>query len=857
LSYHVAVSNLRIGRTGRGEFVDEAGPRLSWRIECDRADWRQASVEVTLETAGRVVTTAIETADSIAVPWPFEPLSSFQAFTIRVRAHGDDGVLTDWSEPESGLAGLVGDRPWSAPAISLPHPEHDAQPILARREFHIDQPIRRAFLSFTALGVADWEINGNAVGRDVLSPGWTPYPRRLVHVTHDVTALLRPGGNAIGARIAGAWYTEGFGWGEQMFSYGEQPAASAELTVELEDGTSFVLPTDGHWSVAATGETVTTGLFAGETADLRREPAGWSHPDFDDREWISPRVDPLPIAPGATSLSPTRRTAELPVVRLDDPAPGRILLDVGQNIAGRLRIRVNGPAGTRIRLRHAEVLDGGQLFTVSLRGAASVDEIVLDGGETVWEPRFTFHGFRYAEIEGWPGPFRTEDVTAVVLHADMERIGWFECSSALVNRLHENVVWGMRGNFLAVPTDCPQRDERFGWTGDIGVFVPTATFLYDCEGFLGSWLRDLALEQAVGGAGAVPNLVPNVLYPPSTTGAAVWGDAGTIVPANLYETFGDPRLIADQLDSMRDWVAHVASRAGADRVWRHDFQFGDWMAPGDDDRGAEPSLIATAYFARSAEILAEALRIAGQDDTDAEKLVHEIRVGWHNAFVRPDGSLEADTATAYAIAIVFGLVRDPELEASFGRRLRELVETAGHVVTTGFVGTPIVVDALTRTGHADTAALLLLQTETPSWLATVLAGGTTMWERWDGIQADGSPHPNNSFNHYAFGGVAAWLHQTVAGLSAAAPGYREIRIAPVPLPGLTHARARHETPYGTAEVSWRELPGGKIEVAATVPALTVGHFQLPGHPEETVPSGRHVRVVDDVRPGRLTAAADR
>jgi alpha-L-rhamnosidase len=481
------------------------------------------------------------------------------------------------------------------------------------------------------------------------------------------------------------------------------------------------------------------------------------------------------------------------------------------------------------------VLEHGELGTRPLRIAKATDRYTLRGGGVeTWEPRFTFHGFRYAEVDGWPGELRLDDIRAVVCHSDMQRTGWFECSDPLLNQLHENVVWSMRGNFLDVPTDCPQRDERLGWTGDIQVFAPTACFLFDTAGFLQSWLHDLAAEQAAA-AGVVPFVVPNIL-PGTPIPAAAWGDAAAVVPWVLYQRFGDVGILEQQYASMRAWVDLLAGIAGERRLWDRGFQFGDWLdptAPPDKpaDARTSPQIVATAYFARSAELVAQAAGVLGraEDETQYRALAAEVRAAFAREYVSPAGRLLSDAATAYALALEFALLPDAAQRQHAAERLVGLVRESGYHISTGFVGTPLICDALCQAGNERAAFRLLLQRESPSWLYPVTMGATTIWERWDSMLPDGTINPGEmtSFNHYALGAVADWMHRTIGGLAPAAPGYRRLAVRPVPGGGLTSARARHRTPYGIAECAW-EIADGQIAVSVVVPPNTTASVTLPG-----------------------------
>ncbi len=537
---------------------------------------------------------------------------------------------------------------------------------------------------------------------------------------------------------------------------------------------------------------------------------------------------------------------------------GKLILDFGQNLAGRLRINVDGGAGTRITLRHAEVLQDGELYTRPLRSAAATDVYTLaGGGPEAWEPRFTIHGFRYAEIDGWAGGDVAANVTARVYHSDMERTGWFECSDAELNRLHENVLWSMKGNFVDIPTDCPQRDERLGWTGDLQVFAPTATFLYDCSGMLSSWLKDVAAEQSADGT--VPWYVPSIpggdYWTPARPGA-VWGDVAVLTPWVLHERFNDPKILADQYASAKAWVDLLDRLAGDSHLWNSGFQLGDWLDPSappeqPSEAKADRHLVASAYFAWSARNLARLAGVLGKsaDELHYLELARAAAEAFAGEYILPDGRMTSDAQTAYALAIVFGLFPSEELRQLAGQRLAELVREAGNRIATGFAGTPVITDALTLVGELETAYDLLLEKECPSWLYSVAQGGTTIWERWDSLLPDGTVNPGEmtSFNHYALGAVADWMHRTVAGLAPLEPGYRRILFRPQPGGGLTAASASHETPYGRAAISWQSTPAG-LSVQIQVPTGTTARVELPGQDAMEVGPGSFEYTVAAIAP---------
>ena len=834
--------------------IGEATPRLSWVSRTDLPDWRQAAYELEVEPADGEVWSAgrVESTESVLVPWGAPPLTSRDRRTVRVRVWGDGAAEPSvWSQDVVVESGLLEPGDWSARLVRpvLPADSGEEPVALLRREFVLDQPVVRARLYATAQGVYEAELNGSVVGDHVLAPGWTSYTHRLRYQTYDVTDLVSQGANALGVHLADGWFAGPLGFTGRKAVYGDRTGAFVQLEVEHPDGSRTTVTTDGSWRSAPSPLT-RSGLYNGETFDARRELPGWSTPSFDDTDWTPVETGELDVTTlVAPTGPPVRRTQTLPVQEITTSPSGRTLVDFGQNLVGRIRFALpDGPAGTEITVRHAEVLEHGELGTRPLRRARATDVVVLDGdGPRTWEPRFTFHGFRYAEVRGWPGELRAEDLEAVVVHTDLRRTGTFTCSDPDVARLHENVVWGMRGNFLDVPTDCPQRDERLGWTGDLQVFAPTASFLYDTAGMLRSWLTDLAVEQLVDHGGIVPMYVPFVELLPFPQQAEVgWGDAAVVVPWVLYQRTGDTGVLADQWESMTAWIDVFAARAGAALDFPGGgFSFGDWLdtaAPPDNPAGARTpwQCVATAYLARSARTVAQVAELLGRDGSRFADLAERAAERFRAEYVTPSGRVTFPSQTAYALALEFDLLT-PAQRAHAGALLAEQVLKDGFHIASGFLGTPLVTDALTDAGELATAYELLLQRENPSWLYPVSMGATTIWERWDSMLPDGSINPGDmtSFNHYALGAVADWLHRTVAGLAPAAPGYRRLRFAPRPGPGITSAAATHETPYGTAAVSWT-VDGTAFALDVTVPPGTTAEVSLPGGSDVVeVGSGRH------------------
>ncbi|MEU4016975.1 family 78 glycoside hydrolase catalytic domain [Microbacterium sp. NPDC028030] len=843
--------------------IGEARPRVSWTLGDAPAGWQQRAYAITLTRPAGDETVEVVSSEQVLVPWPGRALDSRERIGVRVAVQGIDGMWSA-SSPQTWLeTGLLHAADWSARPVGLDldeDPESDARrATLVRSTFRVDGPVAHARLYATAHGLYEAEINGVRVGSDTLSPGWTVYRERLRYYTYDVTALLGEGDNAIGAWLGDGWYRGRLGWrGGHRNVFGSDLSFLGQLEITYADGRRETVATDDTWR-AALSPILRSGIYDGEDYDARQELPGWSTAPFDDTAWLPVSVrDRDPHTLVAPTGPPVRVTEEIaPVAVLTSPRGARIL-DFGQNLVGRVRIRVTGQRGTTVTLRTAEVLQEGELYTRPLRSARSSDAYTLAGhpdGEE-WEPRFTFHGFRYAEVDGWPGDLDADAaagaLTARVLHTDLERTGWFACSDPLVEQLHRNVVWGMRGNFVDIPTDCPQRDERVGWTGDIQVFGPTASTLFDVSGMLSGWLRDVAAEQLPDGT--VPWFVPVIpshkVWSPIRPGAA-WGDVATLLPWTLYQRFGDEGVVAAQFDSARRWVDRIDAAAGPDHLWDEGFQLGDWLdpaAPPQDpaDARTDRYLVATAYFARSARVVADMAVVLGRT-ADAERydiLAAEVAAAFRAAHVNPDGTMSSDAQTAYALAIVFDLLADETQRAAAGERLADLVHAAGNRIATGFVGTPLVCDALTLTGHTAAAYALLQEQGCPSWLYQVVHGATTIWERWDALLPDGTVNPGTmtSFNHYALGAVADWMHRRLAGIAPAAPGYRRIRFAPRPGGGLTHAAAVQLTPYGEASISWR-IEQDALLVDLVVPVGTTAELDVPGLGIEELGHGAHSRAV--------------
>jgi alpha-L-rhamnosidase len=849
-SGHLTPTGLRVEYATNPLGIDAATPRLSWRSESDVRGAKQtayrvqtAASEPDLE-AGRFLWDSgrVDSDRSLFLPYGGPALASGQRVVWRVRVWDGEGEASAWSAPAWWEMGLLDASDWTAAWIKPAGPVDTAAarpaPML-RGAFEVDGEVARARLYATARGLYALELNGEPVGDQVLAPGWTAYDDRIQYQTYDVTGLLRPGANALGALLADGWYRGWLTWDEGTRNvYGEETALRAQLHVTYADGREAVFGTGGAWRATKDGPYRMADIYDGATYDARRALPGWSEPGFDDAGWDPVAIhDADAVALVAPQGPPMRRMEEVRPVAVTRAPNGETLVDMGQNMVGWVRLRVEGPAGTEVVLRHAEVLDPeGNLYVDNLRSADQTDRYTLAGsGEEVWEPRFTFHGFRYVGIRGWPGEPGPDDVTGVVVYSDMGRTGTWESSDTLLDRLYGNIVWGQKGNFVDIPTDCPQRDERLGWTGDAQVFAPTAALNMDVSGFFAKWLRDLALDQRDDGA--VPFVIPNVLGP-GAAGTAGWSDAATVVPWTVYRAYGDTGVLEAQLPSMTAWVDYIGTQAGDDRIWRPQWQFGDWLAPLFDD-DVNPyrattgvDLIATAYYARSADLTARAAAVLGRDDIARRyrDLFDGIRASFQREFVTGAGRIAYETQTAYVLALAFDLLPEVDRDGA-AARLAQLVAGRGNHLSTGFLGTPEITRVLSDHGQLETAYALLTQTTYPSWLYPVTFGATTIWERWDAIRTDGTfQNPSmTSFNHYAYGAIGEWMFEVVAGLEADpdVPGYKRILVRPRPGGGLTRAAATLETPYGEATSAWR-LEDDRMVVEATIPPNATGLVALPG-----------------------------
>jgi alpha-L-rhamnosidase len=842
--------------------LDETAPRLSWQIRDSRQGAKQSAYRIAAASTQELLESRPDLWDSgkvrgdgcLDVTYAGKKLGSRQRVFWRVMTWDHKGKGSAWSEAAFFETGLLKPGGWTARWIGgAAGPSETGGPCPRfRREFRLEGKIRSARLYITARGVFEARINGQRVGRDHFAPGWTEYAKRIQVLVYDVTGLLTGGDNAIGLNLGEGWYKGRLGWEKARQFYGNQPSILAQLEVEGEDGRQ-VIASGPDWKTAE-GPLLSSSIYDGETHDAQRETPGWDLARFNDSGWQAARVEEAPVAAlVAQRNEPVRQQEELPTRALTEPAYGIHVFDLGQNMVGWARVKIRAQPGDTVTLRYAEMLSpDGTLYTANLRSAKCIDRYICRGnGEEVYEPTFTFHGFRYVELTGLREKPGLGDVTGVALYSAMAQTGRFECSEPLVNQLQSNIEWGLKGNFLDIPTDCPQRDERLGWTGDAQVFIRTACFNRDVAAFFTKWCQSIADSQHDDGS--IPFVVPDIFRNGSS--CAAWADAGVICPWTLYLCYGDTGILRRQYRSMERWIEW--QREHSRDLILDNACFGDWLAidiaEGDPGRSPTPrDLISTAYFARTTELVSRIAAILGKK-ADAKKytaLHRRVMAAFNREFVSPSGRVVGDTQTGYLLALGFDLL--PMVKrAHAAEQLVALIEKRGWKLSTGFVGTPLLAPVLTACGRTDVAYKLLLQKEYPSWIYPILQGATTMWERWNSYTKEKGfgDVGMNSFNHYAYGSIGEWMYSTVAGIEPDPkhPGYKHVLIRPQPGGGLTWARGELETRYGRISSAWK-LEKGKMILDLTIPANTSATVVLPGQKPKKVLAGTYLFKVAGPKP---------
>jgi alpha-L-rhamnosidase len=891
--------------------LDEPRPRLMWRVESRERGQKQSAYQILVSEQEVAVNAGrgdlwdsgkVRSDQTVNIEYAGPPLQSRQQCFWKVRVFDKDGKPSEWSSVAHWTMGLLKPEDWKAEFISF----KDEWPVFKernslflpparqyRKEFVVSKAVRRATLYATALGIYELQLNGRRVSDAYFTPGWCDYRQRAYFNTYDVTRLIQPGTNSWGAWVADGWYSGYIGFGlltgigtEHVgrYTYGKTPSWMGQLEIQYEDGTSSVIVTDRSWKVTGEGPILEADLLMGESYDARKEMTGWSSPGFDDSRWDratlasdsgkipatyyefqnpppgrSVEIEGRPVDLGfsrpprleAFPGVPVRRMEEIKPISVTAITNGAYIFNLGQNFAGVIRLKVKGPAGTQVKIRYGEMLHpDGRLMTENLRRARATDYYTMRGdpGGESYTPRFTFHGFQYVELTGYPGEPSVDAVTGIVLHSDTPLTSSFECSDRVINRLFKNVVWTQRANFLDLPTDCPQRDERFGWTGDAQTYVRAATFNADVAAFYTKWIRELMESQRP--SGTFPGYAPFPFQHGLDFGTA-WCDAGVICPWTIYKAYGDTRMIE------RCWPAMVRFmdwRKSESKNWLgviHGNNWGDWLSVNET---TPLDYIDTVYFAYTSKLMAEMGIAIGKNRAAADYLewFGKIKEAFAKKYLREEGALSVDTQTAYALALFVQLIPE-DFRLAAGDRLAKKIRDNDARMTTGFLGTRPLLPALASAGQKELAVRLLQSRKFPSWGYEVEQGATTIWERWNSFTLDkgfgGEQNASmNSFAHYAFGAVCEWMFTGLAGIDSDGPGYRRILIRPT-VPSLTSnpdqkpiewVRAHYDSIQGRIGSSWKRSADG-LKLDVLIPANTTATVYLPGLDPNSTPIASSIR----------------
>ncbi|THF79853.1 glycoside hydrolase family 78 protein [Cohnella fermenti] len=839
---------------GRTEYMtnplglDERAPRFFWKLRSDERNAAQSAYRILVASTPEALdrdegdmwdSGEVESDRTTHIVYEGKPLQSEGQYFWKVRSRNNGGIISAWSDTYFWTMGLLSRQEWKGSWIGRrAEPNAELQPSpYVRKEFEARSGIRRATAYATALGLYELHVNGRTVG-ERFAPGFTDYDKRVQTQAYDVTPWLTEGANAIGGILGDGWYSGTVGFlGNHV--YGERPFFLLQLNIEYEDGTRESIATDASWRIAK-GPIVYSDMIKGETYDARLELTGWDLPGYDDSGWEQPDV-----RAGYNGLltammePPVRVTQTLKPISIRRTEQGTFIYDMGQNMVGWTEIKVRGARGAKVTASHAEMLNpDGSLYLDNLRVAVQQDHYILKGdGEERYEPRFTFHGYRYVELIGYPGEPDLDTIVGKVVHSDTKPTGSLRTSDPMVNQLISNISWGQRGNFLSVPTDCPQRDERLGWTGDAQIFARTASYNMDVSRFFAKFMLDMidcqqpsgAFTDVAPDAGWIRHKMWNTRLNWFAPDNAGWGDAGVVIPWTLYLMYGDTRILDTHYGAMVRWVEYL--RTNSEGLIRPAYaNYGDWLSIEADTPN---EVLATAYFAYSAQLLS---RIAGalgkrEDEAAYSRLHEDIAAAFRREFVSEDGRIQGGTQTVYVLALQFGLLTDELRKLAVGHLAAD-IESRGGRLSTGFLGVGYLLPALTDNGRLDVAYGLLTQEEFPSWMYSIKHGATTIWERWDGwTEHGGFQTPSmNSFNHYSLGSVGEWMYRYLGGIEAdpQAPGFRRAIVQPRPGGRITSADASYESLHGRYESSWTLEADGTFKLRVTVPANAAATVHVPG-----------------------------
>jgi alpha-L-rhamnosidase len=843
--------------------IDAATPQLSWIITSSERGQRQTAWRVLVASSLDLLNAdrgdlwdsgKVDGSQTAHIRYAGRPLRSHQECYWKVRVWDKDGRESPWSEPARWSMGILAPPDWPGEWIGL-DAGRDRPPVvrgggrrgrgqqpvflppvpLLRHEFQVDKPVRRATLYAAALGLADVHLNGLRVNQEWFPSGWTDYAKRVYYRAYDVTQQMRSGANVLGAVLADGWYSGYIGWGNRRDHYGRNARWRGLLHLEFADGTTADIVSGPEWK-AAHGPWTSADFLKGETYDARREMKGWDTPGFDVSAWqpVNTGAEVQPVLQSHPA-QPVVAFAELRPVKMTSPKPGVFVYDLGQNFAGVVRLKVRGEAGQTITLKFAERLQpDGNIYVTNLRAATSTDTYICRGeGIETWEPRFTFHGFQYVEVSGLSERDAADAIVGVALSSAAPVVGEFSCSNPLLNKLHSNIVWTQWANYIEIPTDCPQRDERLGWTGDAQIYVHTATLNSDVAAFYKKWLVDLDDGQLADGQ--YPRVAPRKVT--EEEGGPAWADAGVICPWTIYQTYGDRSILESRYENMARFVASYENRSRPGPLPPERYHaYGDWL----NVRADTPhDVIYMAYFAHSARLMAQIADLLGKPD-DAKRyreLVEQIRASFQKNYVEADGRVRGDTQTCYVLAIAYGLLTE-EQQKRAAELLHDRIRERDWHLSSGFVGTKDLMLVLAKIGHNDVAYRLALNETYPSWGFSIANGATSIWERWNGWTPDeGFADPGmNSFAHYSFGAVYQWMAENIGGIRAESPGYERIVIAPQPGGGLTTARTVYHCIRGRIESVWKQS-GEQFELRVLVPANTTARIELPAAGDKVISEG--------------------
>lgn len=832
--YKMKLSDLKIEYQNNPVGIDVLVPRFSWIILSNENGIFQTHYKIIIEIDNEIVwdSKKIESDQSILIPYEGLKLKKQSIYNVTVEIWTNKG---ETAKIEGVFeTGLLNYENVTAKMITSGFAEENTATPIFSKEFNPNKKIKHARIYATALGVYEIKINGSKVGNTYFAPGWTNYKKRLQYQTYNIDQMLAPVNNLIEITVGNGWYKGYFGLDVKKNNYGDKEGILAEIHLFYEDGTSEVITTDDSWSVGI-GKILSSEMYMGETYDSTKEQqiiSKASYLEFDKSILIAQESEPVRI------------TKKLPALKFLTSPKGEKIIDFGQNLTGFVEIKLKEKFGHKVTIRHAETLDkDGNFYPETLRKAVSIDEFICDGTDQVFLPYFTFHGFRYIAIEGIEN-INVDNFTACVLQTDYKETGSIKSSHALLNQLYSNITWSQRGNFLDIPTDCPQRDERLGWTGDAQVFSKTATLNSNVALFYTKWLRDLYSEQTK--ENGVPHVVPNISV--DRKGAAGWSDAATIMPWNVYESYGDIKVLEEQYDSMKEWVEYIVENTNENGLWQSGFQYGDWLSldieqGSNDFTGAtDKYLVANAFFIHSTNILVKTATLLGRNE-DIDKysaLVETTKQKFNAEYITSTGRVINGTQTACILALHFNIAEEKHRDRIL-LTLKENIKKHGHHLTTGFIGTPYLCHVLSENGLHDIAGEVFMKEKYPSWFYPVTLGATTIWERWNSIHSDGSFDESgmNSLNHYSYGSIGEWLYTKVGGINLLEPGYKKISIKPMFVKGIDTFETSIESPYGVIACSW-VCKNNKITIDVEIPHNTTAILQLPDKETVTeIESGKH------------------